>query len=63
VIATGADRATLANRDMAPALDVLARSFDCDRAVHASAIVARALGALEQNANPKIVADWVLLQL
>lgn len=63
VIATGADRATLANRDMAPALDALARSFDCDRAVRASAIVARALGALEQNANPKIVADWVLLQL
>ena len=60
VIAARADHAMLANRDMAPALDALAGSFDCDRAVRASAIVDRALGALERNASPKIVADWVV---
>ena len=63
VIATRADRAVLANRDMATALDGLARFFDSDRAVKASTIVDRALGALERNASTKIVADWVVLQL
>ena len=63
VITTRADRAMLANRDMAPALDALTRSFGYDRTVKASAIVDRALTALERNASPKIVTDWVLLQL
>ena len=53
----------LANADLAPALAGLARSFDTDRACHAFAAIDRALEALERNASPKLVADWIVLKL
>ncbi len=56
------DRA-LANADLKPRLQPLLRSFDSDRAIRAFSAVDRALAALERNASPKIVADWVALQL
>ena len=41
----------------------LLRSFDGDRALRAFSAVDRALAALERNASPKIVADWVAFQI
>ncbi len=45
-----------------PLLSGLVRAFDGDRAVRAFAAVDRALAALDRNASPKIVADWVAFQ-
>ena len=53
----------LANADLAPQLRVLAKTFDTDRTVRAYASVNQALDALDGNASPKIVADWLVLQL
>ena len=39
------------------------RSFDGDRAVRAFSAVDKALTALERNASPKIVADWLAFQI
>ena len=58
-----ADDRALANADLKPRLEGLLRSFDGDRALRAFSAVDRALAALERNASPKIVADWVALQL
>ena len=57
------DAATLANADLAPQLRALSGVFDSDRAVRAYASVDQALTALERNASPKVVADWLVLQL
>jgi len=53
----------LANADLLPALESLARAYDSDRVIRAFTAVDRALGAVERNASPKIVADWVAFQL
>ena len=63
IIATRADRRSLANADLEAQLERLAAAFDAERSLRAYAAVDRALGALERNASPKIVADWLLLQL
>jgi hypothetical protein len=63
VLLSGADERTLANADMRARLAALVRSFDGERAVAAFAAVDRALWALERNASPKIVADWVAIKL
>ena len=58
-----ADERSLANADLRPQLDTLLRSYDGDRALHGFDVVDRALDALDRNASPKIVADWVALNL
>lgn len=58
-----ADDRTLANADLKPKLQALLRSYDGDRALQAYAAVDRALDALGRNASPKIVADWLVLNL
>jgi hypothetical protein len=58
-----ADRRVLANADLESQLQRLSGSFDHRRSVRAYAAVDHALGALERNASPKIVADWLVLQL
>jgi len=63
LIASRADASVLANTDMRAELDVLARSYDADRSVRAYTAVDEALAALERNANAKVVADWLVLQL
>lgn len=63
IIATRADRAMLANTDLEPSLENLASSFDAQRSMRAYAAVDRALAALDRNASPKVVADWLLLEL
>jgi DNA polymerase-3 subunit delta' len=57
-----ADRA-LANADLKPELQALVRSFDGDRTIRAFETVGRALAALDRNASPKIVADWLALTI
>jgi DNA polymerase III subunit delta' len=63
IIATRADRAMLANTDLEKLLENLASTFDAQRSMRAYAAVDRALAALDRNASPKIVADWLLLEL
>jgi DNA polymerase-3 subunit delta' len=63
VLFSRADERCLANADLRPLLQRLARSFDGDRAVRAFSAVDRALSALEHNASPKIVADWLAFQI
>ena len=58
-----ADDRTLANADLKPQLQSLLGSYDGDRALRAFSAVDRALDALDRNASPKIVADWLALNL
>ena len=48
---------------MKPLLGGLVRAFDGDRTVRAFSAVDQAIAALERNASPKIVADWVAFQI
>ena len=63
VIASNADTRVLANADLHDELVRLAPSWNEDRSSRAFAAVDRALAALERNASPKIVADWLVLQI
>jgi DNA polymerase-3 subunit delta' len=63
ILAEGGDRSLIGNSDLEPQLAALARSFDGKRTASAYAAVDDALAALERNASPKIVADWLVLQL
>jgi DNA polymerase-3 subunit delta' len=63
ILASRADERRLANADLKPQLQALLRSFDADRAVQAFGAVDRALMALDRNASPKIVADWLAFQI
>ena len=63
MVSAQGDAAVLANADLAPQLRTLARTFDSDRTVRAYASVNEALDALAGNASPKVVADWLVLQL
>ncbi|MBA3637836.1 MAG: DNA polymerase III subunit delta' [Acidobacteriota bacterium] len=58
-----ADERAIANADLRPKLQRLLRSFDNDRSLRAFAAVDRALNALDRNASPKIVADWLSFQI
>jgi len=63
MLATRADARALANTDLQADLARLTGAFDGERSMRAFAAVDRALGALERNASPKVVADWLVLQL
>ena len=60
--ASGSGRA-IVNRDLEASLARLAPAFHPDRLLRAFAAVDQGLVALEGNANPKIVADWVVLRI
>ena len=62
LLATGADPTSLANADLRDDLGRL-QAYHGDRGITAFAAVDRALTALDRNASPKLVADWLLLQL
>ena len=53
----------LANADLGGPLRGLAGSFDRERVSRAFAAIDRALEAIDENANTKIVADWLAFQL
>ncbi len=63
VIGARADERCLANADLRDSLRRLAGSFDQDRLSRAFAAIDRALEAIDRNASPKIVADWLAFQL
>jgi DNA polymerase-3 subunit delta' len=62
-IGVQADDRHLINADLSPSLRRLAGSFDGSRTTRAFAAVDRALEAIDRNASPKIVADWLAFQL
>jgi len=53
----------LANADMRPALEALVPAYDPRRLTAAFATVRSGLEALDRNASPKVVADWVAMHL
>jgi DNA polymerase-3 subunit delta' len=57
------DERCLANADLREPLQRLAGSFDRERVSRAFAAIDRALEAIDRNASPKIVADWLAFQL
>ena len=63
VLTAGGDRSMLTNADMADDLAKLSRSFDRARGLAAFETVEKGLNALARQANTKIVADWVALNL
>lgn len=63
ILATHADTRSLANTDLQADLGRLVDAFDSERSMRAFGAVDRALGALERNASPKVVADWLVLQI
>jgi DNA polymerase-3 subunit delta' len=63
LLATRTEIPAIANVDLRGELDALVRSYDVDRSVRAYAAVDKALAALERNANARIVANWLVLQL
>jgi DNA polymerase-3 subunit delta' len=63
IVTMQADRRSLANTDLTASLERLSPAFDAERCAQAYAAVDRALAALDRNASPKVVADWLLLQL
>lgn len=58
-----ADERSLANADLKPALTKLLGAFDGERTLRAFDAVYKALDALDRNASPKIVADWIAIQV
>lgn len=63
LLAEGGDARSLANPDVRPQLDALGRAYPGPRSAAAYDAVDRALAALERNASPKIVANWLVMQL
>jgi DNA polymerase III subunit delta' len=63
VLLSRADERCLANTDLRARLERLQRSFDRERALRAFSAIDRALAALDRNASPKIVADWLAFQI
>jgi DNA polymerase-3 subunit delta' len=63
LLASGGDVELLANVDLRDGLDVLAKSFDGERALELFAAVDCAQSALDRNVSPKVVADWLALQV
>jgi DNA polymerase-3 subunit delta' len=63
ILLSRADERRLANADLNAQLKGLLRSFDGERALRAFSAVDRALDALDRNASPKIVADWLAFQI
>jgi DNA polymerase-3 subunit delta' len=62
-IGARADERHLVNGDLTALLRRLSGSFDGTRTTTAYAAVDRALEAIDRNASPKIVADWLAFQL
>jgi DNA polymerase-3 subunit delta' len=63
VLTTRAPETALVNLDIRADLETLSRHYDRDRLARAFSAVGRSIAALERNASPKIVADWLALQL
>jgi DNA polymerase-3 subunit delta' len=62
-VGANADEACLANADLLASFRRLSSAFDRERVTRAFGAIDRALEAIDRNASPKIVADWVAFQL
>jgi DNA polymerase-3 subunit delta' len=62
-LGAAADERCLANADLIASLRRLAGSYDRGRVTVAFAAIDRALEAIDRNASPKVVADWLAFQL
>jgi DNA polymerase-3 subunit delta' len=58
-----ASQVPLANADLTGQLEALAPTFGLERVTDAYAAVGRAEAALDRNASPKIVADWLAVSM
>lgn len=56
-------RVPLSNADLAADLDRVARGFPIARVADAFALVEQARSALDRNASPKLVADWLAVSV
>jgi DNA polymerase-3 subunit delta' len=63
ILASRAEDTLLANADLKAELERLLPAFAANRVVRAFSSVDRAVTALERNASPKIVADWIALEI
>jgi hypothetical protein len=63
LLAANAEATSLANTDLRTDLSRLRDVFDGERTTRAFGAVDRALVALDRNAGPKVVADWLVLQI
>jgi len=63
ILSSRAHGGAVAHLDLTSELEGLSRLYDRDRIVRAFTAADRALRALGRNASPKIVADWLALQL
>jgi DNA polymerase-3 subunit delta' len=63
LLSTRADVRALANADVQPEIERLARTYQGERGIRAFTAVDRALMALDRNAGVKVVADWLVLHL
>jgi len=63
ILALGGDRRMLGNADLESTLMTVSCTFDGRRSMLAYTAVDEALAALAKNVSPKVVADWLVLQL
>lgn len=63
ILASRAEDSLIANADLKAQLERLLPAFAAERVVRAFSSVDRAVSALERNASPKIVADWIALEI
>ena len=63
LLSSGADARLIANLDRRRELDAMARTLRADTISKAFAAVARAQDALDQNVSPKVIADWLAINV
>ena len=63
VLSARASDEALVNLDIRSELESLTRDYDRDRLERAFSVVGRSLAAVERNASPKIVVDWLAVHL
>jgi DNA polymerase-3 subunit delta' len=63
LVASGADARFLANLDQRATVDSLARALGPERIGRIFAAITRAEDALERNVSPKVVADWLAVNV
>jgi hypothetical protein len=63
ILAMNGDVELLANSDLQVELGRFAKTFGPERSEHAFEAVDEALDAVQRNASPKMVADWLMVQI
>jgi DNA polymerase-3 subunit delta' len=63
LLASGADARLIANLDRRSEIQALSRALRADKISDAFAAVFRAQEALDQNVSPKVVADWLAINV